>query len=443
MPKRSTRKKLTVLIILQKTADARGNTEKHEKNEPKEYVTVELSNFARIGKGVIAKSIGLQKNYIEVYEKGERKLNERQSGCLGCPVYQAKCQMRDYDVTDALGFLESQCECCSQAVYTTEYKINRKYINEKNQFGYQPTLKSCAIKLLLTYHFLQPDGNGALKDISIKGLAELIGCTTATIRANNKVLAEYGYCYICDSGLYDNHINVILPEYKDYHKTAAEGGRGYITMSASMLEKILNIEGLNTLRLNLKGIIEVDNASFGNIENPEMESATASYQKLRGFLPDYCKRNVIIKALQQDSSIFKLTYHDNAVTFDINPEFAQKNMRGSMLINEEAKMKEYIETLNQTLSMAGEDYIKGADPIVDARLAGFHIADANGYTQLPVSDKDYKDLASMCVQYNRDIVQNAVITAYNNYTMLGKAIKNLGALIRTIIRRCLSASRAA
>ena len=402
-----------------------------------------LNNFARIGKGVITKSIGLQKNYIETYEEVDIKLDERQSGCLFCPVYQAKCQMREIDVPDALDLLECQCEGCSQAVYTTEYKIHKKYINEKNQFGYQHTLKSHSIKLLLLYHFLQPDAHGMIKDVSIKGLAELIGCTTATIRANNKVLKEYGYCYISESGLYDNHINVCLPEYKDYHKTAAEGGRGYITMSASMMEKILGIKGLNTLRLNLKGIIETDNASFGNTENPEMSAATASYKKLRGFLPDYCKRNVIIKALQQDNSIFDLAYHDNAVTFHIHPEFAQKNMRGSMLENEEASMKEYIDNLNRTLSMAGESYIKGADPIVDACIESYGIADSYKHPLFELSDKDYKDLASMCVQYNRDIVQSAVITAYNNYTLLGREIRNFGGMIRAIIRRRLSASRAA
>lgn len=432
-----------MLIIAPKKCKCNRENKQILKNGPREYSTVELNNFARIGKGVITKSIGLQKNYIDVYEKGERKLNERQSGCLYCPVYQAKCQMREFNVTDALNFLECQCKGCSQAVYTTEYKICKKYINEKNRFGYQHTLKSYSIKLLLVYHFLQPDAYGTLKDVSIKGLAELIGCTTATVKANNKVLEEYGYCYICDSGLYNNHINVFLPEYKDYHKTAAEGGRGYITMSVSMMEKILGIKGLNTLRLNLKGILEVDNASFGNTENPEMSSTTTSYKKIRGFLPNYCKRNVIIKALQQDSSIFNLTYHDNAVTFSIHPEFAQKNMRESMLINEEARIKEYIENLNQTLSMAGENYIKGADPIVDARIEGYRIADTSKHTMLVLSDKDYKDLASMCVQYNRDLVQSAVITAYNNYTVHERDIRNFGGMIRAIIRRRLSTSRAA
>ncbi len=404
---------------------------------------MELSNFARIGKGVITKSIGLQENYIDVFEVSERKLDEEKSGCAGCPVCSAKCQMRDLGAGEAVEILESKCRECPQAVYTETYTEKKKYINEKNQFGYQETLKSNAIKLLLAYHFLQPNAYGLVEDISIKGLAELVGCTAATIRACNKTLSEYGYCCVCESGRYDGCINIILPEYKNYHKTAAEGGRGYITMSSDMMRKILGLQGVNTLRLNLKGILEVDSSSCRSTEDPELASATATYKKLRGFLPDYCKRNVIIKALQKNSSIFSFDCNDKSVTFNINKEFAQKNVRSSMMQNEEAEMKSYIANLNQTLFMAGKEYIQGADPLADARLASYHIAAASGYTLLGLSEKDYKDLASMCIQYSRDMVQKAVITVYNDYTVHGTEIRNFGGIVRTIIRSMLSADRAA
>lgn len=407
------------------------------------YTDMELSNFARIGKGVITKSIGLQENYIEVFEVAESKLDEEKSGCAGCPVYQAKCQMRDAGVDEAVEILESKCKECQQAVFTESYTETKKYVNEKNQYGYQETLKSNAIKLLLAYHFLQPNAYGLVEDISIKGLAELVGCTAATIHACNKTLSEYGYCCVCESGRYNGCINIILTEYKNYHKTAAEGGRGYITMSSDMMRKILAMEGVNTLRLNLKGILEVDSSSCRSTEDPELASATATYKKLRGFLPDYCKRNVIIKALQKDSSIFSFDCNDKSVTFNINKEFAQKNVRSSMMQNEEAEMKSYIANLNQTLFMAGKKYIQGADPLTDARLSSYHIAAASGYTLLGLSEKDYKDLASMCIQYSRDMVQKAIITVYNDYTVHGTEIRNFGGIVRTIIRSMLSADRAA
>ena len=407
------------------------------------YCHMELSNFARIGKGVITKSIGLQENYIDIFEVAESKLDEEKSGCAGCPLCQAKCQMRDLGAGEAVEILESKCRECPQAVYTETYTEKKKYINEKNQYGYQETLKSNAIKLLMVYHFLQPNASGMVTDISIKGLAEMVGCTTATVRACNKTLSGYGYCHTCESGIYDGCINIILPEYRDYHKTAAEGGRGYITMSSGMMHKILGLQGVNTLRLNLKGILEIDSSSASSTEDPELASATATYKKLRGFLPDYCKRNVIVRALQQDSSIFKCDFYERAVTFHTSREFVQKNMRSEMLKSEEAEMKSYIDTLNQTLSQAGRTYLHGADPLADARLEDYHIAMAGGYELLSLSEKDYKDLASMCVQYSRDMVRKAVISVYNDYTLHGTEIRNFGGIVRTIIRAMLSADRAA
>ena len=93
--------------------------------------------------------------------------------------------------------------------------------------------------------------------------------------------------------------------------------------------------------------------------------------------------------------------------------------------------------------MAGKNYVKGTDPLTDARLADFHIAAAGGYTLLGLSEKDYKDLASMCIQYSRDMVKKAVITAYNDYTVHGTKIRNFGGMVRTIIRSMLSVDRAA
>ena len=404
---------------------------------------MELNNFARIGKGVISKAIGLQKNYTETIEKTTKKLNKEKSGCSSCPIFQLRKKMHESGSEENTEFIENCCADCPQAVYETCSETQKKYVNETNMFGYQKTLKNNAIKLLLVYHFLQPDSIGMIRDVGIKELAQLVGCTAETVRDNNQTLQNYGYICVCNSGLYDNHINVLLTEYRDYHKTAAEGGTGYITMSAAMLNKILGIEGINPLRLTLKGILEVDNASYRNTEAPELSFATADYKKLRGFLPGYCKRGVIIKAMQGNSSIIDFEYDSHIITFKINPEFAQKNMRGSMLADEEARMKEYIANLNKTLGMAGEVYIRGADPLADDHLVGYHIAKADGYIPLSLSDKDYSDLASMCVQYDRGLVQEAVIATYNGYTLQGKEIKNFGGLVRTIIRNFLYADKAA
>lgn len=395
---------------------------------------MELNNFARIGKGVLSKSIGLQKNYVEVYEKRDDKLNEVQSHCRECPVFQVKKQLQEYGLENAYEEIHCRCKGCSQAVYEPSFEVKRKYINEKNKYGYQPTLKSNAIKLLLLYHFLQPDSLGFIKNVNIKELAEKLGCTSATIHYSNQVLAQYGYCYISESGLYDNHINILLPEYKNYHKTANEGGRGYITMSSVMMQDLLGIEKLNTLRLNLKGILEIDNASFGDTQNPYVSSATPSYKKLQGFLPDYCKRNVIVKALEQNDSIFNFTYYDKAVNFEIKLKYSQKNLREAMTEEAAEEIKIFVSCLNDVLNEAGPCYIHGINPRTDELLSMFHIKSFYSYLPLELSDGDYKDLASMSVQYSSELVHNAISIAYNQYIIRGKKIKQFGALIRSIIR---------
>lgn len=396
---------------------------------------MELSNFARIGKGVISKAIGLQKNYTESFEKVTKKLNEEKSGCASCPICQLKKQALESGIQEDLQFAEAKCENCPYAVFETHTETEKKYINEKNKFGYQPTLSNNAIKLLLTYHFLQPDNTiGLIKDVSIKNLSKIIGCSVTTIRNCNQMLADYGYCDIRESGLYNGCVNVMLMEYRNYHKTAKEGGCGYITMPSSLLSELLSIKNVNTLRLNLKGILEIDNASIHDVKNMNISSVTISYVQLRGFLPSYCKRNVIIKALEQEDSILSSKFFDKSVSFNIPEEYRAKKLRETFLEHEEKEIKIYINCMNEIFKNAGNDYVPGEDPRTDTLLADFHIASSTSYEQINLTDNDYKDLAFMCMQYNQSLVFGAIVDTYNNYILNGEKIKKFGALIRTIIR---------
>lgn len=396
---------------------------------------MELNHFARIGKGVLSKSIGLQKNYIEVYFRDNSdKLNESKSGCYNCPIHQLKQHFLSLDLPDVAEQIQQQCKTCSTSVWEPSYTRNIRYINEKNRYGYQPTLKSNALKLLLLYHFLQPDANGFIKHVSIKALAAEIGCTTATVQASNKVLEDYNYCYVCDSGLYDNHINIFLPEYKNYHKTAAEGGRGYVTMSSDMLTDLIHISSLNTLRLNLKGILEVDNASYAHAQNDTYSTVKTSYKQLRRFMPSYCKNNVIRKALEQNDCIFNLAFSDNDVSFTIHDKYAQKKMRNAMKEETKNNIIEFVDTINNVLETA-----QGvSDPNEKARiteiLSTMHIEDSIKYPSLSLRISDYDDLAALALQYNLQLVHAAIVHIYNSYIAANHPVDKFGALARTVIR---------
>lgn len=396
---------------------------------------MELNSYARIGKAVITKAIGLQKNYKEVYVKSEDKLNENKSRCYDCEIYKLKCQFSAIDLTEVCDALHEQCRTCSQAVWETSYTTQIKYINEKNRYGYQPTLKANAIKLFITYHFLQPDALGFIKNVSVKELAEFLKCTPATIRFSNEILNSYGYCCFCSSGIGDSHINVLLPEYKNYHKPASEGGRGYLNLSSDMLSELLSIDHLNTLRLTIRGILEVDNASIYDVTNPDLTDVTSSFDKLRGFLPSYCKPNVIRKALEQGDAIFQYSFSGNSVTFSMKEEYSKKKMRDAMLVESNQAIRDHVDCLNDVLELAEDDkkYFTH-DERTQALLTMFSIGSFSAYPALRLTDDDYFDLASMCVQYNMNLVKHAISCIYNDYIARHIPVDSFGALTRHYIR---------
>ena len=395
---------------------------------------MEFNSFARIGKGVLSKAIGLQKNYVEEYVKVSDEINIQKSNCYDCPIHKLKQSLSADGFTNAVSTLDRQCSSCSSVVYEPAYEIRYRYINEKNRYGYQPTLKSNAIKLLLLYHFLQPDANGFVKNVSLKALAETIGCTVPTIVASNKILSDYSYCFVCNSGLAEKHINVYLPEYKNYHKTANEGGRGYITFSYEMMQEILHFKTLNTLRLNLKGILEVDQAS---LRDGNLAETSTDYKKLRGFLPSYCKNNIIRNALLTDNSIFHCSFTETSVVFSIGSKFSQKNLRNELLEETKTSLVNYVSDLNDMFEVASSDTDVDQTIAIDM-IATQGIRRNNYYPTLLLNGDDYSSLSSMSLQYNLNIVRSAIIEVYNSYILHEKPVLNFGALVRTVIRSHIS-----
>lgn len=395
---------------------------------------ITLSNFCRIGKGVLTRSIGLQKNYKETFKTGVEKLDESQSGCFNCPIYKMKQELLLLNLPDEAAKIEEMCHSCSTAVWQQQYTI--QYINEKNRYGYQPRLKSNAIKLLLCYHFLQPDANGLIKDVNLKDLAQLINCDIKTIQNNNAILSEYGYCYFSNSGWYDNHINVLLPEYKKYHLSANEGGRGYMTFSKEMFEELLNVTDLNQTRLIIKGLLETDNQSISG-KAPQIK---VSYAHLRGFLPGYCKRGIIQQALGKLNNTILHTHADtDFVEFSLLPEYNGKELRKQLQEENYLEMENYIHSLNDLFDSA-----KNSAPLdkenIDIALGTLNITPSDTYKSIILHNQDYQDLASLCVQYSPAAIKHAISSIYNshiNYNGKHDAIRNFGGLIRSTVEKQL------
>lgn len=202
-------------------------------------------------------------------------------------------------------------------------------------------------------------------------------------------------------------------------------------MSSDMLLALLDIHTLNPLRLNLKGILTVDNAST----EPGCCTAETSYIRLRGFLPQYCKNNIIRKALQQDNSILNSTFTDKGVSFSIRKEFNQKNMRDSMKKENESVLIDFVSNLNDALEAAENADISVEREQFENFLAAMSIQKRSKYPALMIRLTDYTDLAALSIQYNLTMVRSAIVQIYNYYTANGLTVENFGALARTLIRK--------
>ena len=182
--------------------------------------------------------------------------------------------------------------------------------------------------------------------------------------------------------------------------------------------------------LNLKGILTIDNASTGS----NSCTAETSYSRLRGFLPQYCKINIIRKALEQSSSILDSTFTDKGVSFSIREEFSQKNMRNSMKKENESSLIDFVSNLNDVTEAVDNADTPDVKEKLENILATMNIRKCSTYPTLLIRLEDYSDLAALSIQYNLSIVRSAIVGIYNHYIANGITVESFGALARTLIR---------
>lgn len=60
----------------------------------------------------------------------------------------------------------------------------------------------------------------------------------------------------------------MLMEYKDYAKTAREGGRGYATFNKEFLDEIMQITDINQLRVFLRIALDLDTKKIRKKKSP-------------------------------------------------------------------------------------------------------------------------------------------------------------------------------
>ena len=99
-------------------------------------------------------------------------------------------------------------------------------------------------------------------------------------------------------------------------------------LSKKLLSQILEIDTLVTLRIYLRQLISIDNL---NAKGGPFTAISNTYKDLKRFLPEYCKPNIIRKAVQTSNDIFTITLNTNGIRFEIKDEYNAKMQKESCL----------------------------------------------------------------------------------------------------------------
>ena len=401
-------------------------------------ILMELSKYARIGKAPFIKAIGVQKNHTETIYTEHQELDVNASGCFSCPNYKYV-EYAEYMPEEIRNTCKANCQKCPNAVYKTVTTETHRYINEKNRYGYAPRLKAIAIKLLLIYHFCQPDERGIVKDLSVKQLADLIGCTQRSIKNANTALTEYGYICISQIGWRPRTFCIKLSEYNTYALTADKGGRGYATFNKSCLLELLKLKDLNQLRIFLRAALEIDTERTDEKEI----SVKETFSSLRLFLPMYCKPGIIRNAVSRASNLFKTYCTDKGVMMTMKNTYHGRNQYEKENKQHTAQFKNLFNKINDSIAKVNDAVIqKQPVPVQEVEYLDHmgikstlhNYKNDQFFVDFKLEDKDFNDLGILATTFGYQKVKEYIGYIYENYTVHLK-MNCIGALLRTILKK--------
>lgn len=388
-----------------------------------------LDNFANIGKAVLLQSIGLQKNYTEIKESDIDIIDYDNTACTDCKY---KALIHSFEPgTEAYLSASETCKNCPHKIFTQKTVYKKIYHNETNRYGYKPRLKTNAIKLLLALHFYHPDRFGIVKNLDIRELASLLHCDIKTVRNNLVILNQYSYVTYAKVDTY--FITLCLNDYTSYYLPAKKGGRGFFVLSKKLFQQLLQIPTLVALRIYLRQLISIDNL---NAKGGPFTAISNTFKDLKLFLPEYCKPNVIKKAVQRKNDIFDITLKDYSIRFEIKAEYNAKKQKDDCYHYYIEQFQKFVTDFNDTAAFLNVN--NAAPPRYSFYFDTIRSSDC--YRLIYFQDFEVEDLAMLALQYSYDSVIYALSSIYKTYILKDKKIMNLGGLVRTAITTQLKTS---
>lgn len=382
-----------------------------------------LDNFTNIGKAVLIQALGIQKNYTTIIENTVEVVDYSNPSCSSCK-YKAIIENFDKDA-DMYKTASTYCADCPNKLLTTQNVTKKVYHNEKNRYGYRPMLKSNALKLLLLLHFFHPDRFGIIKNVDTREIAQKLNCNIKTVWNNLEILSSYTYISYSKTDTYS--INLILNDYENYYLPAHKNGRGFLVLSFDLLNKIILLDSLVTLRIYLRELINLDNANLKGQASVDHKT----FKDIRQVLPAYCKPCIIKKSIENASTdIFTTSINNNIIRFEIDKRYIAKNQKTILLQETTDKLKKFIMDFNSVIPEVNSGEIQ------PEKYNSFLPVDYDRvyYKLISIKKDELDDLANIAIHYSYDLMMLALSNVYKQYILFDKPIKNLPGLVSSIVR---------
>ena len=311
---------------------------------------------------------------------------------------------------------------------------------------YCSTLKSSAIKLYLLLYFYA-NGNGLTDEIGYDEVSDLLGVHKKTVKAALEKLAEENYIeYYPDR--YTFFCTIL--DYKDMYESRSIRHSGYITLNRELLDGILAISGINSLRCSILAIFKMLRNQFKSAS--KLPAAEIRMNEFTFNMPKYIRPYIVEKAISDtraffsswkkryDRFLFVLDKKFQAATIKQQIRAEGKDRIGKLLDGLNTLRQSVVKDFKTTGELSNDTLLKASSyQISEARL----ISSFNGDSvPEPKFNSDQKnDLLGLCTEYGIDIVLSAIVIYFDQYILTGIKPDNPGGLIRSIIKELISFNR--
>ncbi len=381
--------------------------------------------YASIGKTNLIQALGLQKPYKE----------GKADTCTSCKFYNLL-EPSEY------GCQHDYCEACAMRKSMVE-NAGSNYVYEKNLYSINNEVRkklssAQEIHIYLLLHFLHATQSGVTDIVDENEMAQMLGVHVRTVKNNLKKLKKAGYIE------YQKHpeqgrraIAVRIKHYEEMYKPRVQGGKGYIIFSREMLAEFIKVKSINSLRIQLRIFIENDKDILLK-DQPEEKPLIKSYREIRRYLPPYCKRNVIKKALSEHSNLLQFVFNKEDVIFTVEKKYNAGKRKKEQEAQYEEMMKDFLKALDREIEWDKDSLFKDEykNPI-EAKISSFLDTIKGEKPIYKYKGRDIKDFIVLCMEFGFSIVTESILKVYARYVTAGRDIGSMGALVRTFVENSL------